>query len=76
MPIHRFSNPTVKAVFEAYPQMLQTPMSELRGHILDVGKAIAAGEPPCRRGRRIGGDREAVPAPQVTFLRHQPLAGL
>jgi hypothetical protein len=40
MPIHRFSNPTVKAAFEAYPQMLQTPMSELRGHILDVGKAM------------------------------------
>ena len=40
MPIHRFSNPTVKAVFEAYPQMLQTPLSELRDHILDVGKAM------------------------------------
>jgi hypothetical protein len=40
MPIHRFSNPAVKAAFEAYPQMLQTPMSDLRGHILDVGKAM------------------------------------
>lgn len=40
MPIHRFSNPAVKAAFEAYPQMLRTPMLELRGHILDVGKAM------------------------------------
>jgi hypothetical protein len=40
MPIHRFSNPTVKAAFEAYPQMLQSPMLELRGHILDVARAM------------------------------------
>jgi hypothetical protein len=40
MPIHRFSNPAVKAAFEAYPQMLQAPLSELRGHILDVGRAM------------------------------------
>ena len=43
---------------------------------LDVGEAVAAGEAACRPGRRIGGDGEAVPAPQIALLRHQPLAGL
>ena len=43
---------------------------------LDVGKAVLAGEPARRAGRRIGGDRESVPAPEVALLGHQPLAGL
>ena len=43
---------------------------------LDVGEPVAAGEPARRRGRRVGGDGEAVPAPQIALLRHQPLAGL
>ena len=43
---------------------------------LDVGEAVAAGEAAGRTGRRMGGDGKAVPAPQVAFLRHQPLAGL
>ena len=42
----------------------------------DVGEAVLAGEPARRAGRRVGRDREAVPAPEVAVARHQPLAGL
>ncbi len=54
--------------------------SSLGAHVcelgLDVGKPVAAGEAARRRGRRVRGDGETVPAPQVAFRRHQPLAGL
>ena len=41
---------------------------------LDLGQMIAAGEPTREAGRGIGGDREAVPTPEVAFFRHEPLA--
>ena len=44
--------------------------------VLDVDETGALGEPPCRAGRRMGGGDEAIPAPDVAFQRHQPLAGL
>ncbi len=43
---------------------------------LDVGEPVLAGEPAGGAGRRIGGDREAVPAPQIAVARDQALAGL
>ena len=43
---------------------------------LDVGEAVAAGKTPGGPGRRMGGDRKSVPAPQVALRRHQPLARL
>ena len=43
---------------------------------LDIGEAVLAGEPARGAGRRIGGDREAVPAPEIAVARDQPLAGL
>ena len=43
---------------------------------LDFGEAVLAGEPARRAGRRIGADGEAVPAPEVTFTRHQALTRL
>ncbi len=42
MPIHRFSDAGVKAVFDAYPQMLQTPLRDLRALILDTAAALSA----------------------------------
>ena len=54
--------------FELAPHRLQ-----LR---LDVGEPVLAGEAPAGAGRRIGGDRESVPAPEVAVTRDQPLAGL
>ena len=44
--------------------------------VLDIDEARALGEPPRRAGRRMGGGDKAVPAPDVAFQRHQPLAGL
>ena len=43
---------------------------------LDIGEAVLAGQTAGRTGRRIDGDREAVPAPEVALARHQALAGL
>src|SRR5262249_61557596 len=43
--------------------------------VIDVGEPVLAGEAPGRASRCIGGDREAVPAPQVAVTRYQPLAG-
>ncbi|MBI1359700.1 MAG: DUF1801 domain-containing protein [Alphaproteobacteria bacterium] len=40
MPIHRFSDPAVKAVFDAYPQELRSALRELRALILDVAEAM------------------------------------
>ena len=42
----------------------------------DIGEAVLAGEPARRAGRRVGGDRETVPAPEIAVARDQPLAGL
>ena len=42
----------------------------------DVGKPVLAGEPAGGAGRRIGGDRETVPAPEIALARNQALAGL
>src|SRR5262249_32822367 len=38
---------------------------------LDLGETILAGEPARSPGRRVGGDREAVPTPEVAFPRDQ-----
>src|SRR5262249_54042633 len=43
---------------------------------LDLSEAVLAGQTARRAGRRIGGDREAVPAPEVALARYQALAGL
>src|SRR6185312_2731213 len=43
---------------------------------LDLGEAGALGQAPCRAGRSMSSGGEAIPAPQVAFARHQPLAGL
>ena len=43
---------------------------------LDRLQPAALGEPARRAGRRMGGDGEAVPAPEVALARYQPLAGL
>src|SRR5262249_36099814 len=34
---------------------------------LDIGEPVLAGKAPRRTGRRIGGDRKAVPAPEIAF---------
>ena len=44
--------------------------------VLDIDEARALGETPRRTGRGMGGRDKAVPAPDVAFQRHQPLAGL
>ncbi len=44
--------------------------------VLYVDEARALGEPPRRAGRRVRSRDESVPAPDVAFERHQPLAGL
>ena len=43
---------------------------------LDRLQAAAFGEPARRAGRRMGGNRKTVPAPEIAFARHQPLARL
>jgi hypothetical protein len=43
---------------------------------LDIGEPVLAGKPSGRAGRCIGGDREAVPTPEIAVGRNQPLAGL
>ncbi len=52
---------------------LATDRQQLR---FDIGEAVLAGEPPCRARRRIRGDRESVPTPEVAVPGSQPLAGL
>ena len=44
--------------------------------VLDIDQARALGETPRGAGRRMRGGDKAVPAPDVAFGRHQPLAGL
>ncbi len=44
--------------------------------VFNVNEAGTLGETPCRTGRRVGGGDEPVPAPDVAFQRHQPLASL
>src|SRR5262249_56952384 len=41
---------------------------------LNLGEAVLAGQTASRAGRRIGGGREAVPAPEVALARYQALA--
>ena len=43
---------------------------------IEIGEAVLRREAARRRGRRIRGGGEAVPAPQVAVRRDQPLAGL
>src|SRR5262249_3421411 len=43
---------------------------------LDLGKTVLAGESAGSPGRGIGGDRKAVPTPEVAFPRDQALAPL
>lgn len=40
MPFHRFSDPSVKAVFESYPQVIREALEDLRETILGVGDLI------------------------------------
>ncbi len=42
---------------------------------LDRLQAAALGEPARRTGRRMGSDGEAVPPPEVTLARYEPLPG-
>ena len=44
--------------------------------VLDVDQPRALGKPPRRAGRRVRRRDKSVPAPDVAFQRHQPLAGL
>ena len=44
--------------------------------VLDIDQARAFGQAPRGAGRCVGGRHKAVPAPDVAFERHQPLAGL
>ena len=44
--------------------------------VFDIDKSCAFGETPCGAGRGVGGRDKTVPAPDVAFQRHQPLAGL
>ena len=44
--------------------------------VFDIDQPRAFGEPPRGAGRRVGGRDKTVPAPDVAFQRHQPLAGL
>ena len=44
--------------------------------VFDIDQARTFGETPCGAGRRVGGGDKTVPAPDVAFQRHQPLAGL
>src|SRR3984893_13390225 len=48
-----------------------------RGLRLDreIAEAVFFGETPRGGGRAFGSLRETVPAPQIAFLRDQPLAG-
>jgi len=40
MPLHRFSDPSVKAAFEDYPQLIRGSLEDLRETILEVGDLI------------------------------------
>jgi hypothetical protein len=42
MPVHRVSDPAVKAAFDAYPQEMRFALRELRSTILDVADALKA----------------------------------
>ena len=44
--------------------------------VFDIDQARAFGETPRGAGRRMRGGDKTVPAPDVAFQRHQPLAGL
>ena len=44
--------------------------------VFDIDEARAFGETPRGAGRRMGGRDKTVPAPDIAFQRHQPLAGL
>ena len=44
--------------------------------MLDIDEARTFGETPCGAGRRMRGCDKTVPAPDIAFQRHQPLAGL
>ena len=44
--------------------------------VLDIDQPRALGEAAGRAGRGMRGGNEAIPAPDVAFGRHQPLAGL
>jgi hypothetical protein len=44
--------------------------------VFDIDQPRAFGQAPGRTGRRMRSRDEAVPAPDVAFQRHQPLAGL
>jgi hypothetical protein len=44
--------------------------------VFDIDEARAFGETPCGAGRRVRSRDKTVPAPDVAFQRHQPLAGL
>ncbi len=48
------------------------------GHevLFEIAETVALGEAAGGGGRRIGGDDEAVPAPEVAFTGDEPLAGL
>ena len=43
---------------------------------VDLGKPAALRQPAGGPGRRVRGGHEAVPAPEIAFARHQPLARL
>jgi hypothetical protein len=40
MSLHRFSDPSVKAVFESYPQQMREALEDLREMILNIGDAM------------------------------------
>ena len=42
MPVHRVSDPVVKAVFASYPQEMRWALEDLRETILDVADAVRA----------------------------------
>ena len=44
--------------------------------VFDIDQARAFGQTPRGAGRRVRGRDKTVPAPDVAFQRHQPLAGL
>ncbi len=51
-------------------------MASLLQFGLDIDEPRALGQPSCRARRRMRRRDETIPAPQVAFRRHQPLAGL
>ncbi len=58
------------------PRLLSTSARAAVSSLSIVKQPAALGEPPRRAGRRMGGDGKAVPAPEIAFARHQPLARL